>query len=120
MNRTKYISAALFAMSVLLPAQAPSPSTPPSPAKPSTSISVSGCLQKTETEAYTLTTSEGRRFELRTANSEIKFADHVNQQVTATGATGAAVPSAPPVTKVDPQGFLDVITLVVLNPTCKA
>lgn len=120
MNHIQYLSAVLFAMSALLPAQAPTPSTPANPGKPAASITVTGCLQKTDTEAYTLTSSEGKRYELRTNNSEIKFSDHVGQQVTASGASGAAVPSVPPAaTKVDPQGFLDVISLVVLNPTCK-
>jgi hypothetical protein len=118
MKRTTPIFAVLFAMSVLSPAQAP-PQNQPTPAKPGTSMTVTGCLQKTETEAYTLTSSEGKRYELRTNNTQIKFADHVGQQVTATGANAPTVPSAPPATKVDPQGFLDVISLVVLNPTCQ-
>ncbi len=118
--RRGYISAGLLAMSMLLLAQVPPQNPPPAPAKPGNSISVTGCLGKTETEAYTLTSSEGKRYELRTNNSEIKFAEHVGQQVTATGAAGQAPPGVPPTaTKVDPQGFLDVIALVVLNPACQ-
>jgi len=117
--RRGFISVGLLAMSMLLLAQVPTQNPSPVPAKPG-SISVTGCLEKTPTEAYTLTSSDGKRYELRTNNSEIKFAAHVGQRVTATGAAGQAPPGVPPTaTKVDPQGFLDVIALVVLSPTCQ-
>ncbi len=117
MSKTTPMAAVLFATSWFLSAQPP----PTVPSRPEAPISVTGCLQKTETEAYTLTSSEGKRYELRTNNTEIRFADHVGQQVTATGAGSAAAPNIPPATtKADPQGFLDVIALVVVSPTCRA
>jgi hypothetical protein len=106
----RVISVMLFAMAVTLTAQNPVPNAP---VKPSTSLSVTGCLQKTQTEAYTLTNSEGKRYQLRTVNPEIKFAEHVDQRVTITAA------SATEAAKEDEQGLLDVVALVVQSGSCK-
>jgi hypothetical protein len=101
----------LTAMTIGVPAQGPEQATPPKPA----TVSVSGCLQKTETQAYTLTSSERKRYQLRTANTEIRFVDHVDQRVTLTAAAGTSVP-----TKGDQEDFLDVVALVVQSQSCKA
>jgi len=116
MNLTARVSTILFVTSTLLSAQAPQTQ----PAKPPASVTVTGCLQRTQTSSYTLTSSDGKRYELRAVNADIKLADHVDQSVTVTGASAQTAPNVPPpATKVDPQGFLDVIALVVLSPSCK-
>jgi hypothetical protein len=110
--KPKYCMAVvLFAMSVGLHAQA---SVPNASGKQSASLTVTGCLQKSPTEAYTLTDTDGKRYELRTVNTEIKFADHLDQRITV---TAASTPGS--TTKTDQQGFLDVIALVVQSPSCK-
>ena len=87
-------------------------SAPPAPK--GGSVTVTGCLAKTTTEEYSLTSDEGKKYELRTVNNDIKLADHVGHRVTVTAA-GPAGDTKGPTTE---HSSLDVIALVMVSQSC--
>ncbi|MEO5926412.1 MAG: hypothetical protein ABIR70_21495 [Bryobacteraceae bacterium] len=84
------------------------------PVAGSGSVTVTGCIEKSTTEEYSLTSQDGKKYELRTINNEIKLADHVGHRVTVTAAGPRAGTNVPSTERVS----LDVIALAMVSQSC--
>lgn len=114
MTRTLLIGLAVFGLCSVGVAQQSSTS------KSSQETSVTGCLQRgTSSGDFTITASDGKKYDLRSSTSSVKLEDHVGHRVTIKGTpeTGSAKSSTN--TKTGTAETLDVSSLSMVSTSCQ-
>ena len=82
--------------------------------------SVTGCLQRgTSSGEYTLTASDGKKYDLRSSSTTVKLYDHINHRVTIKGMPQSGSEKSSTTSKAGSPEMLNVTSLTMVSTSCQ-